>query len=360
MIHISVRLPLDRFELDVTLDLRRTVTALFGPSGVGKTSLLECVAGLRTPAAGEIRLDGDVLYSSESNIAVPPELRRIGYVPQEALLFPHMSVRRNLTYGSRRRSAAHDGDVGVESVTQALEIEHLLDRAPDTLSGGERQRVALGRALVSGPRLLLLDEPLAALDIELKDRVLPYLMRLRDVYRIPALVVSHDVSEVTTLCDEVVILEGGRLAAQGDPRGVLARAHARRDFFHERFENVFDVRVVKQEPAEGITQTESDGGLRLAIPHAPGELGQRTLIGIFAEDIVLSRSPAPELSARNVFDGTVVSLQERSGVAMVVVRVSESERMYVKLTHRALARLGLEAGAPVQMIFKTHSVHRLD
>lgn len=352
MIHIEVQLALDPFELDVSLDLGEPVTALFGPSGVGKTSLLEAIAGLRRPDAGEIRVDGDVLFSSKRNVSLPPERRRVGYVPQDALLFPHMTVRRNLSYGHRG-----EGGIPVDSVVEALEIGHLLDRAPSTLSGGERQRVALGRALASGPRLLLLDEPLAALDIGLKERILPYLGRVRDRYGIPALVVSHDVFDVLTLCDEVVILERGRVVGRGAPRAVLTRPGAAGEFFRGRFENVLDVRVTAQEPEEGITRVETDGGLALAIPHRAGKEGTRVLVGIFAEDVLLALKPPEGLSARNVIAGTLDAIDESGGVAMA--RVATPDPIYVKLTHRAVEQLGLEPRMPVHLIVKTHSVHRL-
>jgi len=353
MIVVNVRLALDAFELDVSLDLSAPVTALFGPSGVGKTSLLEAIAGLRRPAAGEIRIDDDVLFSSQHDISLPPEGRRVGYVPQDALLFPHMSVDRNLRYGVR----SGDGSIPVASVIDALEIGHLLEREPGTLSGGERQRVALGRALVSGPRLLLLDEPLAALDVGLKDRVLPYLRRVREHYGIPALVVSHDVFEVLTLCDEAVILERGRVVGRGAPRAVLTGSGAGGELFRGRFENVLDVRVATQEPEEGITRVETPGGLALAIPHRFEPEGTRALVGIFAEDVLLARRHPEGLSARNVFAGTVESIDESGGVAMVCVATPEP--VYVKLTHRAVAQLELEARTPVHLIVKTHSIHRL-
>ena len=356
MIVINVCLPLDAFELDVSLDLNEPVTALFGPSGVGKTSLLETIAGLRRPAEGEIGIDDDVLFSSQRKVSLPPERRRVGYVPQDGLLFPHMSVHRNLRYGVR----GGDGSILLDSVVEALEIQHLLERDPLTLSGGERQRVALGRALVSGPRLLLLDEPLAALDVGLKERILPYLRRVRERYGIPALVVSHDVFEVLTLCDEVVVLKHGRVVGRGAPRAVLTRPGAGGELFRGRFENVLDVRVTAHEPEEGITRVETLGGLALAVPyrpHRPDPKGGRALVGIFAEDVLLARKPPEGFSARNVFAGTVESIDESGGVAMV--RVATPEPVYVKLTHRAVVQLGLEARTPVHLIVKTHSIHRL-
>lgn len=357
MIAIDVRLPLDSFELDVSFQVSGPVTALFGPSGVGKTSLLETIAGLRRPSEGEIRVNDEVLFSSKHDVALAPERRRVGYVPQDALLFPHLNVRRNLHYGVR----GGEDSIPVDSVIDALEIGHLLERHPTTLSGGERQRVALGRALVSAPRLLLLDEPLAALDVGLKERILPYLQRVRDRYRIPALVVSHDIFEVVTLCDEVVVIERGRIVGRGAPRAVLTRPGAEGEFFRSRFENVLDVRITAQEPEDGTTRVETLGGLELVIPYEPHRqdtLSTRTLVGIFAEDILVSRQPPIGLSARNVFAGVVEAVDESGGVAMV--RVASPEPIYVKLTRRAVSQLEIKASTPVHLIVKTHSVHRLE
>lgn len=352
MIHVEVKLPLDTFELDVSLDLDEPVTALFGPSGVGKTSLLEAIAGLRRPVAGEIRIDDEVLFSSRQNVCLAPERRRVGYVPQDGLLFPHLSVHRNLRYGRRT-----DHGIPVDSVVEALEIAHLLERYPASLSGGERQRVALGRALASGPRVLLMDEPLAALDVGLKERILPYLARIRERYGIPALVVTHDVFEVLTLCDEVIVLEQGHVVGRGAPRAVLTRPGAAGKFFRGRFENVLDVHVTVQEPEEGITRVQTDDGLALAIPYRPDREGTPLLVGIFAEDVLLALKPPEGLSARNVITGTIDVVEESGGIAMV--RVATPDPIYVKLTHRAVEQLGLESGMPVHLIIKTHSVHRL-
>ncbi len=353
VIHVEMRLPLDGFDLAVSLDLDRPVTALFGPSGVGKTSLLETIAGLRTPSEGEIRIDDEVLFSSTSRRNLPPEKRRVGYVPQDALLFPHLTVHQNLRFGVRDSAPS----IPIESVVEALEIGHLLDRDPGTLSGGERQRVALGRALVSGPRLLLLDEPLAALDAGLKDRILPYLRRVRETYRLPAIVVSHDVFEVLTLSDEVVVVDQGAVVGRGSPREVLTRPGAAGGFFRGRFENVLDVRVVAQEPEEGITRVVTSNGLSLAVPYRDSGSESQMWIGILADDILLARTRPEGLSARNILKGSVTAIDESEGIAMV--QVSTPDPLYVKLTHRAVAQLQVSEGSAVHLIIKTHSCHRL-
>jgi len=210
----NLRLPLAHFPLEVDATLSARVTALFGPSGAGKTSVLELIAGLRRPAAGRIRLDNTVLADADAGILVPPERRGIGYLPQDDALFPHLSVRQNLLYGTRP-ARPRPADLGFEHVTGVLEIGHLAERRTGTLSGGERQRVALGRALLGAPRLLLLDEPLARLDGPLKERLLPYLRRLREEFAIPIVYVTHAPDEVVALCDEVLVMETGRVRRQG-------------------------------------------------------------------------------------------------------------------------------------------------
>ena len=198
---LTLRLP--AFTLDVTLDLRARTTALYGPSGAGKTTLLELIAGLRTPTAGHIELNGRALFANGRSI--PPRLRRIGYVPQDDALFPHLSVAQNLYYGARERRS---------DVVEVLELEPLLHRGVRRLSGGERKRVALARALLSEPDLLLLDEPLAGVDVALRARVLEYLARVLREVHVPAVYVTHHMDEVRAICEELVVLEQGRVTTR--------------------------------------------------------------------------------------------------------------------------------------------------
>ncbi|HEU5081070.1 MAG TPA: ATP-binding cassette domain-containing protein [Opitutaceae bacterium] len=204
------------FRLELSTTLHGRTTGIFGASGSGKTSLLETIAGLRRPRAGLVDLDGIVLLNTEGKFSLPPERRSIAFVPQDGAIFPHLSVARNLRFGFRPR-AEHPPVITFEHVTEVLELTPLLDRAPRTLSGGERQRVALGRALLANPKLLLLDEPLVGLDAPLKSRVLPYLIRVRDEFNVPMIYVTHSPEEVMALCDDVLCLEEGKLARQASP-----------------------------------------------------------------------------------------------------------------------------------------------
>jgi molybdate transport system ATP-binding protein len=210
------------FELAVDLVLHGVVTGIFGASGAGKTTLLEIIAGLRQPSVGTIRLDGAVLFDAAEKIFRPARARRIGYVPQDLALFPHLRVEANIDYG-RHRAAAGEPAIRREAVCRVLEIEGLLTRFPGELSGGEQQRVAFARALLSSPALLLFDEPLAHLDRELKERVIPYLVRVRDEFRVPILYVTHAADEIVALCRDTIVLESGKVVAQGAPEQLFAR-----------------------------------------------------------------------------------------------------------------------------------------
>ena len=212
----NVSLPLAHFQLEIHAEIQGQVTAIFGPSGAGKTSLLDLIAGLRRPRTAFIRLGDRVLTDTARAIEVPTRYRQIGYVPQDLALFSHLSVRRNLLYGYKARDQA-DPAFSYEHVARLLEIGSLGERRVTHLSGGEKQRVALARALLASPRILLLDEPLASLDSRMKDRIIPFLARIRDEFRLPMLYVTHDWGEVQALCTEALVMEQGRLVRRGDP-----------------------------------------------------------------------------------------------------------------------------------------------
>jgi molybdate transport system ATP-binding protein len=216
VIHLDFRVEQGAFVLEVHQRLEGRVTVLFGPSGSGKTTVLDTIAGLRHPAEGSISLNGRVLVSSKAGIALPPHARHIGYVSQDIALFPHMNVRRNVLYGRRRGQR-----LSLADVASMLEVGPLLDRGVTMLSGGEKQRVALARALMSAPEVLLLDEPLAAVDLELRQRILPYLERVRDELSVPILYVTHDRAEAQRFADHIIVLDRGTVVRAGAPGGVL-------------------------------------------------------------------------------------------------------------------------------------------
>jgi molybdate transport system ATP-binding protein len=217
----DLRLQLTSFALELDAALSAHVTAVFGPSGAGKTSLLEAVAGLRRPETGRIVLSGRVLDDAAAGIHVPPRERAVGYVTQDDSLFPHLSVAGNLRYGAGR-GVARKAPLGEDRIVDTLGLASLLDRSPATLSGGERRRVALGRALLSAPEILLLDEPLSGLDRTLKERVLEHLLKVKTAFPLPILYVTHEAAEVEALADEVVVFDAGHLVARGAPADVLS------------------------------------------------------------------------------------------------------------------------------------------
>jgi molybdate transport system ATP-binding protein len=216
----QIRLPLADFTLQIDGVFDRPITGIFGPSGAGKTSLLELIAGLRRPVAGKVKMDDQILCDAKVGLHLPPRVRRIGYVPQDLALFPHLSVRANLLYGYRSQLGEND-NFSLSHVVEVMEISALLERDVTSLSGGEQQRVGFARAILSTPRLLLLDEPMSSLDSRLKTRLIPFLHRIRDEFRIPFVYVTHDASELIALSDEVLMLERGRLVGRGSPDTLL-------------------------------------------------------------------------------------------------------------------------------------------
>ncbi len=214
----EIRLPLASFTLEAEVTFDRPIVGMFGPSGAGKTSLLDLIAGLRRPAKGTVELDDQLLFDAGTRLDLPPRLRHIGYVPQDLALFPHLNVRENLVYGYKQGKATL---ASLEHVAEVMEITHLFARDIATLSGGEQQRVAFARAILSAPRLLLLDEPMSNLDSRLKKRLIPFLLRIRDEFLIPLIYVTHDGDELAALCDEVVVMERGKFVARGKPAEVV-------------------------------------------------------------------------------------------------------------------------------------------
>ena len=349
---LRCRMPLASFELniDVTFDAR--VTAIFGPSGSGKTTLLDAIAGLRDIADGEIEIDGRVLFSSARGIDLPARQRNVGYVPQEGALFPHLSVRRNIAFGAERETDT-TMPIKMDHVLEVLEIRQILDRPVAKLSGGEAQRVALARAILSHPRLLLLDEPLAALDIGLKEKILPYLGRVRDEFHIPMIYVTHNLTEVLTLADWVLMIGQGKLLAQGVPKDVLGSLDTIVEFAEQQLENVFTVRITELDWSAGRTQVRLPSGQELFVPYVSQSADAPLQVGISASDILISTQRPDGISAGNILPGTVNTIRFLQGQAMITV--TAGAEFYVRLTASAVNRLRLVEQTPVFLIMKAHS-----
>lgn len=344
VLEARVRLPLDRFALDVDLSIEGGVTGIFGPSGSGKTSLLESIAGLRRPASARIVFGGESWEDGASGLRLPPDKRRVGYVPQEALLFPHLDVRGNLLAGTRR-------DAGTfEAVVSVLALAPLLDRNVAALSGGERQRVALGRALCAGPRLLLLDEPLSAVDLAMRGRLLAFLRRIRERFEVPLLLVSHDPLAVQALADDVIVFHEGRVCARGAPREVLTDPTVFPLAEAEGFRNVLPCRV---DGRDAVRLGSGGSGPRLhTAPIAEGGAAD-ALVTVPASDVLLATEFPRGLSARNAVPATIRSIAEVGRMRLVHCRVDgEVPDLVAEVTEEARAELGLEPGLPVHLVVK--------
>jgi molybdate transport system ATP-binding protein len=350
----------DSFRLEVRFALEAGITILFGPSGAGKTTLLDCLSGLSAPDRGRIALGGTVLFESNQQINLPARKRKVGYVFQDLALFPHLKVQANVAYGLTGLSG-QDRKARVEKILDSLGIAPLRDRRPAQLSGGERQRVALARALVSEPSILLLDEPLAALDLPVRMKIADDLRSSIQTLPIPVLYVTHNRDEVFMLGDRLLVLENGRLIAQGTPHQVLSAPRGETVAQLAGFENIFDATVTSIHEERGTMTckvwSSQSANVELETPLVRAEIGTRLRVGISAGDILLATSAPLGLSARNVLAGRLVSLSERD--AIVIARVDCGIELAIHLTLGARDSLGLSSGRQVWVIVKTHSCHLL-
>jgi molybdate transport system ATP-binding protein len=353
---VDTRHRLGSFLLNAQFEAKGGLTALFGRSGSGKTSIINIIAGLVRPDRARVTLDGTTLVDTDGRIFVPRHRRRIGYVFQEGRLFPHLTVRRNLLYGRWFAPGGKAGDE-LERVVDLLGIRSLLERRPGRLSGGEKQRVAIGRALLADPRLLLMDEPLASLDEQRKTEILPYIERLRDESKIPIVYVSHSIPEVARLATTVVLLSEGKVAAVGPTSEIMQRL----DLFpltgRAEAGAIIEATVERHDDSFGLTELSSRGGLwKLQRLDAP--VGARLRLRVRARDVILARSAPTDLSALNVLPGMVVAIGPHDG-PIVEVRVDCSgEALIARLTRYSVERLALVEGTPVFALVKSVALDR--
>ncbi|MCA9591711.1 MAG: ATP-binding cassette domain-containing protein [Myxococcales bacterium] len=350
MISLQLKAPLDRFELDVSIDTDARVLGIFGASGAGKSSLLEIVAGVRA-ARGRVGIGDQTWLDTEAGVHLPPEARGSGWVPQDGVLFPRLSVRQNLLAGAARaRAANQDPERVLAEVAATLGLAALLHRDVKTLSGGERQRVALGRALCSAPKLLLLDEPFGALDLPLRRSLLPYVHGIVRRFELPVLLVSHDPAEVELLADEVVVLDAGRVVAQGSAHAVLSDARVWRLGAEHGYTNTLPCTVIAH---SGDGCRVRAGALELSAVASRGGIGvgSETLMEIAARDVILAGRRPEGLSARNVHAGRIHELRPFGSGRLARVAVSGVE-LGVELSEAAVAELALSEGADVWLVVK--------
>lgn len=348
---LSVRLQhrLPGIDLDIRFDAPPGVTVLFGRSGSGKTTIVDAVAGLLQPMAGRVEVDRWVLFDTEKGLWLPPHRRRLGYIFQEGRLFPHLTVRQNLAYGRwfAPRGAVRENP---DKVVEMLGIGHVLDRRPARLSGGEKQRVAIGRALLASPRLILADEPLAALDDARKAEILPYFERLRDEVSVPILYVTHSAAEVARLATSVVALQDGKVVRHGPASDVLADPSVAPAGVRA-IGAVLKVRV-REHHADGLTELDA-GGERLFLPRVPHRVGEDLRIRIPAQEVILSSKPPEGLSALNVLHGTVDTIRAGEGPGAIVSVKTSAGIVLARVTRRSVAALGLQPGTACHAVIKT-------
>jgi molybdate transport system ATP-binding protein len=354
-IEVDVAHGFGRFRLAARFKGEGGVTALFGRSGSGKTSLVNIIAGLLRPDQGRVVVDGVTLVDVKRGIFVPPHRRRLGYVFQEARLFPHLTVRQNLLYGRFFTPAAERP--AVEPVVAMLGIGHLLDRRPGGLSGGEKQRVAIGRALLAGPRLLLMDEPLAALDDARKAEILPYIERLRDEMRLPIVYVSHSLGEVARLATTMVVLNEGSVEAAGPTAEVMQRLDIAPVAEPEEAGAVIETTVIAHEEAFALTRLASPAG-DLLVPQVPLPSGAALRVHIRARDVMLATAPPMGLSALNVIRGTIAEIGPAAGASVEIRLDCNGIALLARLTRRSVEALTLRPGADVFAVIKAVSFDR--
>ena len=351
-IEVSLRHRFGPFELDSAFRIEKHgVTALFGPSGSGKTTIINMVAGLLRPDHGRIVIDSEVLLDTDAQIFVPARLRRTGYVFQDSRLFPHLTVENNLLFGARRAPGGATPPA-LADIVDLLGLAPLLGRKPAKLSGGEKSRVALGRALLSGARLLLLDEPLAALDAKRKSEIIPWLERLRDSVRLPMIYVTHSIDEVSRLAENLIVLHDGRVAASGsvfdllsDPAlGPVMPAHGA----------IFPAAVLEHR-SDGLTALGFDGGVIL-VSHVVRPPGSKLRVRIAADDVILARQRPEAISANNVLSARVEPGHVQTATHADVRLCCGSTKFVARITRASCDRLALKEGETIFAIIKSVAV----
>ena len=353
---VEVTKRLGSFTLNASFTSDGRLTAFFGRSGSGKTSLVNIIAGIARPDRGRVVLEGNTLVDTDQRIFIPKHRRRVGYVFQEGRLFPHLTVRQNLLFG-QWFSPRVERRIELDQVLDLLGIGHLLDRRPGALSGGEKQRVAIGRALLSSPRLLLLDEPLASLDEGRKEDILPFIERLRDEAEVPIVYVSHALSEIARLATTVVMIRDGRVVAVGSPSDILGRTDLLAAQSATEAGTLIEAVVSGHDRDFALTALRSPAG-DLQAPHLDLPIGTPVRIHVRARDVMIATRRPEGLSALNVLAGVVASLDlDDEGLAEVRIDAG-GVRLVARLTRKSVIGLGLQEGLEVYAIIKSVALDR--
>ncbi|MEM9580726.1 MAG: molybdenum ABC transporter ATP-binding protein [Pseudomonadota bacterium] len=353
MLTVSIRADLGQFRLNADMRASAGTTVLFGRSGCGKTSLVNIIAGLSRAQEAEISLDDTTLVDTKTGVFVPPHERQIGYVFQDARLFPHLDVAKNLDYGARFAANPLTGRDRAQLI-DTLGIDHLLTRRPGALSGGERQRVALGRALMTRPRLLLLDEPLTGLDAARKDEILPYLDRLRGDRQPPMIYVTHDMNEIVRLADNLVVMRDGTCVVQGAATDVLSDP-ANVPLIGVQDAGALLTGTVAGHTSDGLTRLQLSRE-ELLVPKLEGDPGATVRVRLRAQHVALSLTPPADYSGLNVFAAQITEIKPGQGPGVAVALQSGRDRFLSRLTARAVQDLGLKTGMTVFVLINASAV----
>ena len=358
IIEFQATLSRGQFDFDMKCSFGEGITGIYGPSGHGKTTLLQLLSGLVEPDSGYISIGDEIVFDNARKINIPSRYRKLGVVFQEGRLFPHLAVEENLRYGEKLLPQSQRR-IQFDDVVSTLEISHLLKKKPAQCSGGEQQRIAMGRALLSSPRLLLMDEPFSAVDIALREQILIYLVRIHRKYKIPMLVVSHDLPDILRLTDEILMVRNGQVEAFGR---YLDLVMSRKMFplsSGEELLNVISLYIHEVDKEKGITTLMGEQGKRKIKVHCEAcdkevTLGREVKVSVLPGDIAISLHPVPDISIQNQLEGTIKQLLQRNGQVICLVDVGFP--LLVELTRNSTERLGLERGMQVFCLFKSMSV----
>lgn len=356
MITLDIHLKRDNFDVVLDQNFGKGITGIFGPSGSGKTSLLHVIAGLAVPHYGSLSINGKTVFDSEKKINIPVEKRNIGYVFQEGRLFPHMTVKKNLLYGIKKDGS---NKLSFDDVVALLHLEHLLDSKPSHISGGERQRTALGRSLLSSPQLLLLDEPFSAVDVNLREQILPFLLEIHRIVKIPLLVVSHDIPDLLKLTNRLCILEQGKCIGHNDYHQLLRMPQLQDILGGASLINSVTLKVIKAANGDGLTVlSTADASNQLKVlcekSHQPYKVGEEVKVFIKPDDIALSSEKLDNVTIQNQLLGTISEVIERQKRILCMVDVGFL--LVVEITAQSLNRMEIKQGSKVWCLFKSVAI----
>jgi len=354
---VDLQNSLGEFSLNANFYCDEGITALFGKSGAGKTSIVQLIAGLIEPDEGKIVIDDEIVFDKEKHINLPTEDRRVGYVFQESRLFPHMTVRKNLNFGMRRRHHAGYDTLPFDDVVTILGISNLLERGTYSLSGGERQRVALGRALLSGPRLLLMDEPLAALDIERRWEIIPFIENIHHQFNIPVIYVTHSVDEILQLADNMVLLNEGRVMAAGSIESIMNRPDLAAVSGMGDPSSVIQGNIKSIDNENGLAMIAFDSGT-FCVPSKHLKVNARVRVRIRARDVSIALKKPEDISVLNIFPGVVQHISNNQETQVDLSVKIGGEVIWAQITRKSLNDLQIKPGSSIFVMVKAVAIEQ--